>query len=67
MTYRVLAQKLRGLGCEFVRQAAGSHEIWWNPANKKFATVVKGKGDIPKGTLSAILGELGLTAKDLSK
>ncbi|MBI4333825.1 MAG: type II toxin-antitoxin system HicA family toxin [Chloroflexi bacterium] len=60
MTYRVLAKKLRGLGCEFVRQGPGSHEIWWNPANKHFTTVVKGKGDIPKGTLSAILRDLDL-------
>ncbi|MBI4603868.1 MAG: type II toxin-antitoxin system HicA family toxin [Planctomycetes bacterium] len=32
MTYRELTRKLRRLGCEFVRHAAGSHEIWWRPA-----------------------------------
>jgi predicted RNA binding protein YcfA (HicA-like mRNA interferase family) len=34
MKYRELTKKLRKLGCEFVRQALGSHEIWWNPANR---------------------------------
>ena len=65
MTYRVLTRKLRKLGCEFARQGPGSHEIWWNPANKRFTTIPKGRGDIPKGTLAAILCDLGFTHKDL--
>ena len=36
MNYRKLTRRLRQLGCQFVRQAPGSHEIWWNPANKPF-------------------------------
>ena len=31
MRYRELVKKLRRLGCEFVRRAGGSHEIWYNP------------------------------------
>jgi hypothetical protein len=38
MTYRILAKKLRKLGCELVRQAPGCHEIWWNAENKLFTT-----------------------------
>ena len=65
MTYRELTKKLRNSGCEFVRQGPGSHEIWWNPDNKRFTTIPRGTGDIPKGTLAAILHNLGLTSKDL--
>jgi len=65
MTCRVLTRKLRKLGCEFARQGPGSHEIWWNPLNKRFTTIPKGRGNIPKGTLAAILHDLGFTHKDL--
>ena len=68
MTYHILARKLRRLGCELVRQAPGSHEIWWNPENKLFTTMPhRGSKDIPTGTLAAILRDLGLTRKDLDK
>jgi predicted RNA binding protein YcfA (HicA-like mRNA interferase family) len=30
--YREIVSRLRRLGFEFRRQAAGSHEIWANPA-----------------------------------
>lgn len=66
MTYRVLVRKLHKLGCEFVRQAPGSHEIWWNPMNRRFTTISKGRGDIPKGTLAAVLRDLGFTMEDLA-
>jgi predicted RNA binding protein YcfA (HicA-like mRNA interferase family) len=68
MTYRALVKKLRRLGCQFVRQAPGSHEIWWNPENCSFATVpYHGGKDIPQGTLAAILRDLGLSKQDLDK
>jgi predicted RNA binding protein YcfA (HicA-like mRNA interferase family) len=68
MTYRILAKKLSRLGCKLVRQAPGSHEIWWNTENKSFTIIPhRGNKDIPKGTLAAILRDLGLTSKDLDK
>jgi predicted RNA binding protein YcfA (HicA-like mRNA interferase family) len=68
MTYRTLARKLRRLGCELVRQAPGSHEIWWNPKNKFFTTIPnRGNKDIPKGTLAAIVRDLGFTKKELDE
>ena len=68
MTYRALTRKLRSLGCQFVRRAPGSHEIWWNPRNRCFTTVPhRGSKDIPKGTLAAILRDLGLARQDLDK
>ena len=61
MTYRALTKKLRSLGCEFVRPAAGSHEIWWRPANKRFTTIPRhGNRDVPTGTLRAIVRDLGI-------
>ena len=68
MTYRILTRGLRSLGCEFARHAPGSHEIWWNPKNRSFTTIPhRGSKDMPKGTLAAILRDLGLTRKDLDK
>jgi predicted RNA binding protein YcfA (HicA-like mRNA interferase family) len=61
MKYHELTKKLRKLGCEFVRQAPGSHEIWWNPANRLFASIPRHEGkDLPKGTVRAILRHLGI-------
>jgi predicted RNA binding protein YcfA (HicA-like mRNA interferase family) len=68
MTYRILVKKLRKLGCQFVRQAPGSHEIWWNPEKQSFTTIPHhGSKNIPKGTLAAILRNLGLGKEDLDK
>jgi predicted RNA binding protein YcfA (HicA-like mRNA interferase family) len=62
MTYRALSQRLRKLGCEFVRTAAGSHEIWWRPSKKRFTTIPRhANRDIPAGTLRAILRDLDIT------
>jgi len=61
MTYRALTKKLRRLGCEFVRPAAGSYEIWWRPANKRFTTIPRhANRDLPPGTLRAIIRDLGI-------
>ena len=67
MTYRVLVRKLRRMGCEFVRQGPGSHEIWWNPQRRCFTTIPMARGDISKGTLAAILRDLELKAEDSDK
>ena len=39
MKYRDLAKRLRELGCEFVRNGAGLHRIWWNTENGKYTTI----------------------------
>jgi predicted RNA binding protein YcfA (HicA-like mRNA interferase family) len=65
MNYRQLTKRLRQLGCEFVRQAPGSHEIWWNPDNERFTTIARHGGrDIPSGTLHAILRQLDIDPDD---
>ncbi|MBN2424623.1 MAG: type II toxin-antitoxin system HicA family toxin [Calditrichaceae bacterium] len=46
---------LKRFGFEFYRKAAGSHEIWHNPSTNKYTTVPNHSGDMPEGTLRAIL------------
>ena len=53
--YRDVARRLRKLGFRFDRQAAGSHEIWHNPATDRYLTIPHHPGDLPEGTLRAIL------------
>jgi predicted RNA binding protein YcfA (HicA-like mRNA interferase family) len=62
--YRDIVQKLQSLGFEFRRQAAGSHEIWFNPLTGKFTTIPNHPGDLPEGTLRAILKQAGVTVDD---
>ena len=49
--YRDIAQKLRACGFRFDRQAAGSHEIWFNAATNLYTTIPNHPGDMPEGTL----------------
>jgi predicted RNA binding protein YcfA (HicA-like mRNA interferase family) len=58
--YREIATKLRAFGFAFDRQAAGSHEIWFNGATARYTTVPNHSGDMPEGTLRAILKQAGI-------
>ena len=53
--YREIVKRLKELGFEFDRQARGSHEIWFNPATHRYTTIPNHSGDMPEGTLRAIL------------
>ena len=53
--YREIVRRLKQLGFEFDRQAAGSHEIWFNPETHRYTTLPNHPGDMPEGTLRAIL------------
>lgn len=59
--YREIVQKLKSFGFEFYRQAAGSHEIWFNQTTNRFTTVPCHSGDMPEGTLRAILKQANIT------
>ena len=59
-SYREIVNRLRRLGLEFHRQAAGSHEIWFNPALNRYTTIPNHPGDMPEGTLRAILKQAGI-------
>lgn len=63
-TYREVARRLKNLGFSFRRQAAGSHEIWYNDSTKKITTIPHHPGDIPEGTLRAILKQAGVSPEE---
>lgn len=65
--YRELIRILKKFGFEFYRQAAGSHEIWFNAATRKFTTVPNHAGSIPEGTLRAILKQAGIEVEEFLK
>jgi len=62
--YRAVIKRLKKHGFSFYRQAAGSHEIWFNPETKLFSTIPNHTGDIPEGTLHAILRQAGIGVDD---
>jgi predicted RNA binding protein YcfA (HicA-like mRNA interferase family) len=64
LSYREVVQRLRAAGFLFDRQAKGSHEIWYNPDTQSRVTVPHHPGDLPMGTLRAIIREAGLTVDE---
>jgi predicted RNA binding protein YcfA (HicA-like mRNA interferase family) len=65
--YRQIIKKLKKVGFSFYRQAAGSHEIWYNEETKKFTTIPNHPGDMPEGTLRAILKQADISPDDFLK
>ena len=59
--YREIVKRLKELGFQFDRQARGSHEIWFNPSSRRYTTIPNHPGDMPQGTLRAILKQAGIT------
>jgi predicted RNA binding protein YcfA (HicA-like mRNA interferase family) len=62
--YREVVRNLKLFGFEFDRQAAGSHEIWFNAHTNRYTTVPNHPGDMPEGTLRAILKQAGIEVDD---
>ena len=58
--YRDIIKRLKELGLRFHRQAAGSHEIWFNESLCRYTTIPNHPGDMPEGTLRAILRQAGV-------
>ena len=48
--YREIVKRLKELGLTFHRQAAGSHEIWFNELVRRYTTIPNHPGDMPEGT-----------------
>jgi predicted RNA binding protein YcfA (HicA-like mRNA interferase family) len=61
--YRHIIKRLKRFGFVFSRQAAGSHEIWYNPETGRYTTIPNHSGDMPEGTLRAILQQAGIDAE----
>ena len=65
--YREIVRRLRSLGFEFDRQAAGSHEIWYNASSGRYTTVPNHAGDMPEGTLRALLKQADVHPNEFLK
>ncbi|MBL0702227.1 MAG: type II toxin-antitoxin system HicA family toxin [Desulfosarcina sp.] len=62
--YRQIVRKIKKFGFVFDRHAAGSHEIWYNPTSERYTTVPNHPGDMPEGTLKAILKQADINTND---
>lgn len=62
--YRDIIYKIKKFGFKFLRQAAGSHEIWYNPSTNRYTTIPNHPGDMPEGTLRAILKQANINVED---
>ncbi len=62
--YKDIIRKLKGAGFRFDRHAKGSHEIWWNPTTRARTTIPNHPGDIPEGTLRAILKQAKISPEE---
>jgi len=65
--YRDLIKRLKKFGFQFDRQAAGSHELWYNPATDRYTTIPNHPGDIPEGTVRAILKQAAIEVDEYLK
>lgn len=65
--YKEIIKRLKSFGFVFDRQAAGSHEIWYNEKTNRYTTVPNHPGDMPEGTLRAILKQAGIEPNDFLK
>jgi predicted RNA binding protein YcfA (HicA-like mRNA interferase family) len=65
--FREIVKRLKRLGFAFDRQAAGSHEIWFNPTSRRYTTIPNHPGDMPEGTLGAILKQAGIDRDEFLK
>jgi len=66
-SYREIVKRLKAFGFAFDRQAAGSHEIWYNESTNRYTTIPNHPGDMPEGTLRAILKEASIDLNDFLK
>lgn len=55
--YKEVVKRLRSLGFRFDRSGAGSHELWRHEKDGRKVTLPHHPGDMPEGTLRAILRE----------
>ena len=62
--YREIVKRLKKVGFAFDRPAKGSHEIWWDPKTRARTTIPNHSGDMPEGTLRAILKQAGISPED---
>ena len=65
LKYNELTSKLKKFGFRFYREGKGSHELWVRDEDGKVIPVPKHKGkDIKKGTIKAIINEIGISLEE---
>jgi predicted RNA binding protein YcfA (HicA-like mRNA interferase family) len=62
-----IALRLKRLGFQFDRLAAGCHEIWYNANNQRYTTIPYDPNVMPAATLKAILKEAGVSLEQFLK
>ena len=67
LKYRDVVACLWRQGFEYLRPGKGSHEFWINRHTRKVTMVACHPGDIPRGTLHAIIAQTGLTPEEFLK
>jgi len=65
--YRKIVKMLKKQGFMFDRQEASSHEIWHNTKTNRYTTLPNHPGDLPEGTLRAILKQAGISPEAFLK
>ena len=64
LKYRDVVACLRHHDFEYLRPGKGSHEFWINRRTGKVTMVACHPGDIPRGTLRAIISQTGLSVAE---
>lgn len=64
LKYRDVVACLRRRGFEYLRPGKGSHEFWINRGTRKVTMIACHPGDIPRGTLRAIISQTGLSVDE---
>lgn len=65
--YKEIINKIKKFGFVFLREAKGSNEIWCNIDKNLYTTIPKHNGDMPEGTLRAILKQANIEPIDFLK
>ena len=64
LKYREVVVCLRRHGFVYLRPGKGSHEFWIHRESGKVTMVACHPGDIPRGTLRAIIAQTGLSTEE---
>lgn len=67
MSYRELTKRLKRFGFRFYRQGKGSHELWVRDEDGKVVPVPKTNKDVKKGTVRAIIRQIGVDFEEFIK
>ena len=68
LSYQDIVKRLKKLDFRFYRQGKGSHELWVRDVDGKVIPVPHRRGkSIRKGTVKAIINEIGVSVDEFMK